>query len=197
MPASSACIMMAARMFRTWRDPLSVDNGNWVRHGVGIMLMEFMVVHSGGFIGAYAAGHVDSSPVALLLLSLFYAGFAALMAWVFKSRDLFKYFISLMGGRLLTVCLPVFRDDAAYLGSRAGVAVLLYICMAFLTVFPLPRGGITTDVADRCMKGAGGGIWVSFPHRPILAGAIYFFLMGCAELALPFGLLRMEFSSSD
>lgn len=184
---------MAYRMLRVWRDPRSVDNGGWVRYGVGIMLMELLVVHSGAIFGAYAAGG-NVSLAELLILLVLYLVFAGTITLAFKSRDLLKYFLYIMAGRLFAVWVPLLREDAAYLNSRAGVSLILYGAMFLLTILPLPRGGITREIAGVNMKGAGSGVWVDYPHRPIFAGAIYFFLLACCELLLPFGLLHIEFT---
>ncbi|OGS59161.1 MAG: hypothetical protein A3J79_04385 [Elusimicrobia bacterium RIFOXYB2_FULL_62_6] len=195
LSAALPCFAMSLRLFTVWKDPLSVDSGGWVRFGVGIMIVEFLVVHSGGIFGAYAAGRLGGPRYAIFLLPLFYGVFAAVISFAFKNRSLLTYFAFIMAGRLAAIGVPLLREDAAYLGSRAGVALVLYMGMVVLTLIPLPRGGITPEAAGCSMSGSGSGVWVDYPHRPLLAGALYFFLLGCAEILLPFGFFHMEFSA--
>ena len=49
---SLPCFALASVLLRTWIDPLSVDDGRWVRFGVGILALEFVLVHAGGMLAA-------------------------------------------------------------------------------------------------------------------------------------------------
>jgi len=44
------CFTLAATLLLTWIEPMSIDDGHWVRFGVGIMVLEFVLVHSGAFV---------------------------------------------------------------------------------------------------------------------------------------------------
>ena len=57
-----SCWWMAITLFRAWQTPMVVEEGRWVHLGVGIMVLEFILVHSGamlpvtGFIVQVASG---------------------------------------------------------------------------------------------------------------------------------------------
>ena len=46
------CFALASTLMLTWIDPMSVDEGRWVRFGVGIMVLEFVLVHSGAMLSS-------------------------------------------------------------------------------------------------------------------------------------------------
>lgn len=211
LSAAIPCFFMSARLFKVWRNPLAVDGGRWVRFGVGIIVMEFLVVHSGSFSAAgagwspedvaYYSGSVaaDGTPLdiraglglkAVLFLALFYGLLAAIIAAKFRSLSLFTYFAFIMAGRLLAVAVPSFSEDTRYIVTRILMAIILYIGIVTLSLLPMPRGGMKPDVISRLPDGPGDtGLWNS-PHQPIFAGAVYFFLLGCSEILVPLGLIH-------
>jgi hypothetical protein len=48
------CWCMAMLFFKTWQTPMAIDDGRWVKLAVGIMILEFILVHSGAFLGAFS-----------------------------------------------------------------------------------------------------------------------------------------------
>lgn len=191
------CFLTARQMFLAWRDPMSTGHGAWVRYGVGIMVMEFVVVGSNAFFAAWASGMAEHSILHLVLFSLFYLGIAAIVAVSFESKSLFRSFAVLMIGRFVGIILPITRAEASYLETRAGVIVILYFSIVCLSLLPLPRGGISKELGGRIMANSGEGLWVEHPHRPVFLGAIYFLILGILELTLPFSPLRMHLIPAD
>ena len=63
--------------------------------------------------------------------------------------------------------------------------MMLYFVLVMLTAFiPIPRRGVTADIAQRMRLPGGSGLWVDQPHRAIAAAALYFLLLGVVELAV-------------
>ena len=50
---AAPCWCMAMLFFRTWQTPMAIDGGRWVKLAVGIMCLEFILVHSGAFLGFF------------------------------------------------------------------------------------------------------------------------------------------------
>ena len=50
---AAPCFVLAATLILTWIDPMSVNQGKWVRFGVGIMVLEFVLVHSGAMMSSW------------------------------------------------------------------------------------------------------------------------------------------------
>ena len=82
-----SCWKLAFTLYQTWQTPLAIENGRWVSLGVGIMVMEFIMVHSGVMIPAVATSENLKSfrQIPLLLVSILYIVFGASIAVVFKS----------------------------------------------------------------------------------------------------------------
>ena len=45
---------LSARFYHVWRAPLEVEEGRWINFGVGVLAMEFILLHAGTFLGAQA-----------------------------------------------------------------------------------------------------------------------------------------------
>ena len=110
-----SCWWMSFLMFRAWWFPRGLDGGRWVKYGVGIMVFEFLVVHSAFlfsglriFSGSRFAemvpkqvGLVAFKPALFpVLLAGVYLLFALGMAVAFHSRTLFLSFVASSGFRV-------------------------------------------------------------------------------------------------
>jgi len=178
--------LMAARLWHVWRRPLEVEGGRWVSLGVGIFVLEFILLHAGTFLGGVmvasdsAAGRVGS----ILLLLLFYGLFVGALTIAFKSREFLTSFLALIGGRLLAILLGASQQDAELLMAHSIIGILIYMAMVVVSLLPLPRFGITEQIADRFRMPGASGAWVDNPHRAIGAATLYFLLLGIAEIGL-------------
>jgi hypothetical protein len=46
-------------LLNVWREPMSVHEGTWVPYGVGLLAIEFLVLHSGVFLASVIASEMD------------------------------------------------------------------------------------------------------------------------------------------
>lgn len=178
---------MSARLFHVWRAPEEIEEGRWVTLGVGVMTMEFILLHAGAFLGTQVVELTASGARALGLLGIlaFYGLFVGAITLAFRSPSLGTSFLWLVGGRLVATLLGVGREDAELLRLHSIVGIVLYMAMVMASVtLPFPRRGITDAIALRHRLPGSSGAWVDEPHRAIAAGAIYFLLLGVAELVL-------------
>jgi hypothetical protein len=181
------CLLMAQRLWRVWRDPMAIEEGAWVRIGVGVFVMEFILTHAGIFMAGIAADAESSGTrwASALGLTFFYGLFAIAISLGFQSRMLLHSFLWLIGGRFLALIIGISEHAAALLMAHAVVAAVIYFAMVILSVFlPWPRFGITPEVAAKTRVPNATGAWVDRPHRAIGAATVYFLLLGIAELAL-------------
>lgn len=171
--ALTALVFVAA-----WVAPL-----HWGRELVGnlmlVMLLEFLVVHSGGFIGQVVLSPDASRTAktgAVVGFGAFYMIFVLAFALAFHRPWAIAAFSWLLLGKLVTVWLsPV---PAATEAQRQrllwGTSVVLYLGGVFLTVLlPLPRLGLQPDVVAQ-LGLPGKGLWVEHPHTVIAFGTLYF-----------------------
>jgi hypothetical protein len=183
LSTSLPCFFMAARLVRVWKDPLGVEDGRWISLGVGVMVLEFVLVHS-GVACAVVAGSDDAAGVRLLhlgVIGLGYLLFAGVIALAFRSAMLLQSFLTLIVGRAVSVYVGLTQDQAAFLVAQSVLAVILYFFITIASVIvPVPRFGLTADVVRGRVRGR--GVWVEEPHRAIAAATVYFSLLGAADL---------------
>ena len=48
-------LVLSYILIQVWIEPMAWDDGQWVPFGVGLLLMEFLLLHSSAFIGAMVA----------------------------------------------------------------------------------------------------------------------------------------------
>lgn len=186
------CFVMAWHFLRVWQDPLSVDGGRWVRLGVGIIAMEFIVAHSGIMLLAM----IHQSGWGGLMFGLFvYGALAAGFAVAFRSWVLLRDFLLITTGRLVSVGIFFQQGMDALAAIRSFMSLGLWMLMVFATMFGqfwIPRLGMTKENLRKVDFQAGtqsdgsemSGLWVESPHLAISAGFAYFLLLGILELAV-------------
>ncbi len=167
------------------------DEGSWVRFGVGLMLLEFILLHSGVFMASLFRPEVPPAKRrwGMLCILFFYSLLTWAMAHSTDSPALLWIFAGVVSGRLISA-LAMGKVDFNSQVSRSAIGVTLYLLIVAASIFiPVPEWGITKEVVTVVYPGRGGGIWEREPYRAVAAAAVYFMLMGGAEL-LVFGKVR-------
>lgn len=174
--SSGTDICIAATFLITWIAPYTFDE-RMVHKLTFMMLLEFLVVHSTGFIGAVAVR--DNSrlerafmlTVLLVLYFLFAGAFAVSYGgwWpviAFAALTLPKVPAILLHGEDLRSIDRVMMNWAAM--------TALYLFGAFATLmYDVPPLGVTQEVIERQAFGVGGE-WPEQPYRVMAFGVIYF-----------------------
>ena len=169
----------------TWLAPLAWGPGA-VKTLMLVMLIEFLVVHSGGFLGAtvFAEGVSKArKSLALLGFGSFYLLFAGAFSLAFHAWWPLLTFAWLLGSRRGLVWLaPVPREEEARRQVKMwGLSVGAYLFAVFMGVLlPLPRLGVSEAILPQ-LGLAGGGLWVEKPHTVLFSGLLYFGLMSWAK----------------
>lgn len=174
----------AAAFLITWLMP-DYFGETMVRRFMFIMLIEFIVVHSTGFLGVVAIMDIDCIKKTLYFcgLFLFYCLFAGAFSATAGHPWPLYTFLGLTLAKFPAVVLE--RHDEkrqeALMGQWASM-MAFYVVFVLLTAFiPVPRLGVTPDaVAAQGFKTQ--GIWVEQPYRVLAAGFLYFFSLGLVEL---------------
>ena len=169
----------------TWIYPYAFGK-KMVAHLVLIMLLEFINIHSIGFMGNALISDMPSGKKAkaIIGLSIFYTIFiigfsAAFSAWwpipVFLGLTL-SHIIDIFVGNI-----PEGKEkDVVRCSWAAGT--LFYLAFVFATILlPIPRLGITRDVVH-AQEFTSSGLWISEPYRVIAFGFLYFAGMAFSQL---------------
>ena len=180
--------VLAGAFALAWAAPRLVDTG-MLRALHMTMLVEFLVVHASGFLGATTlpetrlAGTRLGRGVLMLALLGFYSLFSVAFSLSFKSWFPLVWFWSLMFNRMLPLLLtpPEQVRSSAVMGLWAA-SVVCYLFGAFATVIaPLPRIGMD-QAAVASLQLSGGGLWIDEPWRVMAFGVVYFTLIGVVQL---------------
>ena len=170
----------------TWVAPLTFGQ-KAVSYFLLVMLLEFLIVHSAGFMGSVVFNKplVPRIKVRTLAgLGVFYALFAVGFAVGFKAWWPLWTIALLTLNRMLIVLtgdIPVGRERILIRKGWA-VATIFYLLFAFTTVFvPVPTFGIT-DAVIRLQEFTSSGLWIDEPQRVLAFGFLYFIGTGTSEL---------------
>ena len=172
-------------LFSVWYEPMAWDDGNWVTLGLGLMLLEFVTLHSGVFIvvGMRSREALNRRWFFVLGITAFYALLVLGFAMGVGQPQLLWIFALVMLGRLVSLAFDDNPDAvAAEMIARSTIGTVLYLLVVFGTIFvPIPELGITREVLDDVYPQRGSGVWEAEPHRAIAGAAVYFALLGFAE----------------
>jgi hypothetical protein len=162
----------------TWFDPYRFGETT-VKWIVTLMLLEFIVVHSAGFMGVAAYSSlprlkkIGALAGLTLLYSLFAGGFSAAMHSWWPLVSFWILCVNRMMGAVLGQ--PVKQSQMSWVGASWGVGAGLYVLGAMVTVMPpMPAFGITAEVIARQNFGDTGGLWIDEPQRAVAFAALYF-----------------------
>ena len=169
----------------TWLQPLRFDS-DAVKTLMLVMLMEFLCVHSGGFLGVTVLSDGTSKlkkSLAILGLGSFYLMFAAAFSLAFHAWWPVWTFLWLLGSRFALVWLsPVPREsEASRQMAMWAMSVAAYLAAVFAGVLlPVPELGIRHELLSSFSL-SGSGLWVEKPQTVIASGAIYFAVMAASK----------------
>jgi len=167
-----------------WRFPMQWDNGRWVPFAVGLLVLEFLLLHSGVFMATVAAeaGSMKRRIQTFAWLLLFYGLMTYGVASSTGSNELMLIFAGIVTGRFISIVLLQDKGGREFM-KRSALGITLYALLATASVFlPIPELGINAAVLAKVYPERGGGIWEQHPERAIAMASAYFFLLGLAEL---------------
>ncbi len=186
LSAALPCFYLSFVLINVWREPMAWDDGNWIRYGIGLLLLEFLIVHSGVFFAAMIHGTKELRTQLMLgaALILFYGLMVGGFAYSLDSMQLLWLFAAVCVGRVVTVIVDPSWGSQMIMG-RSALSAILYLFVVMLTAFiPIPEWGISMAIVDSVMPDRGQGLWEVEPQRPIVGAALYFFFLGLAELTV-------------
>lgn len=168
-----------------WVEPLSVEGGGWVRAGATLVLLEFLLLHSGAFMAA--------GPIAFpkwwqrlawftgfgLVYGVALVGFAD---WSGSDYVLWVL-VGVVGSRLATLVIWKDKRGTILMLQRSALGIIILLLTAIVCVLPLPDLGITEAVREGAFGTSVDDLLSRHPERFIAWGVTYFLFMGLAELS--------------
>ena len=170
-----------------WVDPLAWRK-TLVAELMLVMLVEFLVVHSGPFFGMLVTGDAVTKDRAtrlkiLLGLGCIYLLFAGGMAAAFESWGPLLLFAWLIGAKLIAILAgrgSTVREQTRQMALWA-LSVLFYLGAVFATLL-LPVAELGVVRHGHFYGVPGSGEWVSHPNTVIAAGFLYFAALALVKL---------------
>jgi hypothetical protein len=185
--SAGSCWFMSGLFLTAWWWPRQLENGAWVKLGVGILVLEFILIHSGAFFNQLMTQKAGWARTRTLLgLVLLYGVFGFAIAFAFRSWWLLGSFASVMGARIWSLFAGEDEMTRALSQRRVVASAMLFLGLTFATILlPVPQGGINYKLLREVWPGHGRGIWENHPERALAMGTAYFFLLGLVELRPP------------
>ena len=163
-----------------WWNPARLGE-TMVTYLVFLMILEFLLMHSSIFFGAYVMARDDSKErlKSIVLLASVYSVCALGVSVGAKSVWPFVLLWWVTLSRFLPALLrgPAPGDQENHLRRAAPCAVFYLFGAFFCSFYPLPKLGLNSS-----LHGHGGGLWMDEPYRALAFGVFYFFLLGNVEL---------------
>ena len=177
-------LLIAGKLLFVWIAPAFGNGLHWIKFVVGLAVLEFVIAHSGIFMGSIAVSNDSRAKriAAFAGIGALYSLFAVAFSFIAGGFEIIQIFVLVMVGRFITIA-STSRDERALLMMRAVISAIVYFGLVMVTtISPMPRFGITREIAHSIDWGGATGLWITQPHRPIAMLTIYFLLLGCLEI---------------
>jgi hypothetical protein len=180
-------LISAAILLAIWLEPLRFGADGF-KSGVLTLLLEFFVIHAGGFM-AVLMNEPEASPLKRSLqvagLGAFYLLFMSAFAWGFDAWWMLLAFAWLCFGKVQAIWssrTPTEKDRFVAIASWA-LSVAVYLgAVAATAMLDVPRLGVTDAVRDAAgFDGSSKGLWEAEPWRALAGAVLYFAAMGLSR----------------
>ncbi|MEP6882977.1 MAG: hypothetical protein ABI866_13340 [Dokdonella sp.] len=161
-----------------WIRPLDFGH-NGVRNGTLIMLVEFILVHASGVLGAQLFNPVSGRGkkiLSVLAFGIFYIFFILIVCRIFNVWwPVLALSWLLVGKFMIAVNSRLPSDERKRrMQSDWGISAMAYLAGVFAALnLPVPQFGLSPDAILQ-MDLLGGSGWVEQPQRVMAFGAFYF-----------------------
>ena len=181
---AAGCWLAAGCFLVAWWWPRLLDEGRWVKFGIAVLLFEFLTIHATGIFAGLRQKH--GAPRSATWLVVMYVLIALAMAAALNSWVLLASFGVLLASRVRSLFRPDDRVTAAAGNRRMVLSALLFLALAFASVFvPLPAGGLDPALLNEVWPHRGGGVWEQSPQQALAMGFVYFLVLGGVETRPP------------
>lgn len=169
-----------------WLHPLHYGDKT-VSRFMMIMLLEFFVVHSTGFLNAVAFSGDSLIRRAAMFLGLlgFYVVMVGGISLGFGTLSPLLAFLALMVSKFPAAVMQRNQGEGMSFAMMqwAGM-VVCYLAAVFAgVILPLPSLGVTPEVIA-LQEFEGSGAWLEAPQTVLASGFIYFGLLGLFEMVM-------------
>lgn len=177
--------VMGLAFLATWIDPHALGD-DMVPYLFMVMILEFIIIHSSGFMSVVIYGNYPKPKKiwTLIGLGLFYSLFVVGFAVSFKSWWPVVAFWGLMFNRMMSVLTGQAEagKENDFVKNMWGIHVACYLFTVFIVILlPVPAFGVSPGDLSRINI---SGDFVNEPHRMIAWGFLYFTILAWIELKM-------------
>lgn len=175
-------LAVAVFLLMNWIDPMRVGGGAWLKLAAMMVMIEFLLLHSGAFmaVGPSVCRKRWQQAGWFFGFALFYAVFFIGVAIMVGGR----YVIWLLAGVMLShmLKLVILRDRRGIIMmlSRSAIGMVVLLLTMLVVMIPWPALGITEDVRYQVF-GRAEDMLTEHPERTIAWGVLYYLLMSLVE----------------
>jgi len=177
-------LQLALKYLGVWRAPLDAREGSAVRSTIASLGIEFlhlfatMVLLMFLYQSPAGPGFVTLCAIALHILLVI----GTSRKFTGQIRRELIVFVVLRGTALVLGSAVDARD---FLLLHTSIALFIFIPLMFFSLMlPVPRWGVTEEVAAQIVDPKAVGAWEKQPHRGLFAGVAYFLVLGLFESLL-------------
>lgn len=166
-----------------WVEPGRIAQGQWLKLGAMMVMIEFLLLHSGAFmaVGPAVCSKRWQQVAWFIAFTLVYGIFFTGMAYWIGQAYVAWLLAGVLVSRLLTlVVLHDIRGTILML-QRSAVGMMVLVLTMFLVLIPFPELGITEAIRYDAF-GRADDILTEHPQRFLVWGASYYLVMGLMEL---------------
>lgn len=185
-------ILMGLAFLVTWIDPSALGD-DMVPYLFQVMILEFIIIHSAGFMSSIIYGNEPKTKKLTYMtgLTMFYLVFVLGFSFGFRSWWPVIAFGGLMFNRMLSVLTGQAEPgkESEFAKNMWGLNVFCYLISVFAAILlPVPAFGVSSgDLSHLNMSGD----FVDQPHKMMAWGFLYFTSVGYFELRNKTGLVKV------
>lgn len=175
-------LVIAVVLVMIWVEPASVAGGDWLKLGAMMVMIEFLLLHSGAFmsVGPAVCKKTGQQVAWFFGFALLYAVFFAGMASMIGQGYIAWLLTGVLLSRLLTLVILRDRRGTILMLQRSAVGMIILILTMFLPLIPVPELGITEAIRYETFGSVHDSL-SEHPERFLAWGALYFLLTGMIE----------------
>ncbi len=195
-------LLSAALLYALWAEPQRFGL-EWFKSGVFALMLEFFVIHAGGFMAVTVTDPEATPRSSMLRLAGWSAGYLAfisLFALGFDAWWMVAAFAWFCFSKLQAIWHggPLTERDRTHAVVSWALSVVVFLGAIGLTIeTDIPMLGATQEIRDAAGLDAKGGVWEAEPHRALAGAVLYFAVMALSRPLLSWGFAPRPAPNAD
>lgn len=176
-------LLLAITLALTWIDPAGPESASWLRAAATLVLIEFLLLHSGAFmaVGPMLSDRLWPRLLWFLGFGLVYGYSLVTFAQWTGSNYVLWVLLGVLLSRVITLVILQDKRGTILMLQRSAVGMVILLLTGLICFLPLPPLGITEQLRYEAF-GAADDFLREHPQRTLAWGVVYFLLMAFVEV---------------